>query len=96
MQAQSAHNCRAAGAAAARAVLAELDYVTTKLNNGGLFSPNHMWAAVVDSDGVLCAVAKTQSDGDANVWPGSRSIAIAKADTANDFSNNLLALSVEQ
>jgi len=56
--------------------------------NGGLFSPNRMWSAVVDRRGVLCSVIVT---GDA--WPGSRSIAIAKASTANDFSNSALALS---
>jgi len=57
--------------------------------NGGLFSPNRMWSAVVDRQGVLCSVI--QSDPDA--WPGSRSIAIAKASTANDFSNSKTALS---
>ncbi len=58
-------------------------------NNGGLFNhPNQMWSAVVDRFGVLCSVIKT---GDA--WPGSRDIAIAKASTANDFSNQLFALS---
>lgn len=56
--------------------------------NGGIFTPNMMWAAVVDRNGVLCGTAKV---GDA--WPGSRAIAIAKAETANDFSNNKLALS---
>lgn len=56
--------------------------------NGGLFSPNRMWSAVVDRQGVLCSVVVT---GDA--WPGSRQIAIAKASTANDFSNSALALS---
>jgi len=56
--------------------------------NGGLFHPNLMWSAVVDRSGVLCSVLKT---GDA--WPGSRAIAIAKAETANDFSNSSLALS---
>jgi uncharacterized protein GlcG (DUF336 family) len=56
--------------------------------NGGLFSPNRMWSAVVDRKGVLCSVIVT---GDA--WPGSRAIAIAKASTANDFSNDALALS---
>src|SRR5215813_9011163 len=56
--------------------------------NGGLFSPNRMWSAVVDRRGVLCSVIVT---GDA--WPGSRSIAIAKASTANDFSNDAFALS---
>ncbi len=56
--------------------------------NGGLFKPNLMWSAVVDRAGVLCSVIKT---GDA--WPGSRAIAMAKAGTANDFSNLNLSLS---
>jgi uncharacterized protein GlcG (DUF336 family) len=56
--------------------------------NGGIFSPNLMWSAVVDRSGTLCSVIKT---GDA--WPGSRAIAMAKAETANDFSNQKLALS---
>ena len=56
--------------------------------NGGLFGPNRMWSAVVDRKGTLCSVIVT---GDA--WPGSRAIAIAKASTANDFSNDALALS---
>ncbi len=55
-------------------VLGQLASVV-KLSNGGLFSPNLMWAAVVDRQGVLCGV--TRSDPDA--WPGSRDIAIAKA-----------------
>jgi uncharacterized protein GlcG (DUF336 family) len=63
------------------------------LNNGAIFGqilpgPNRMWSAVVDRHGVRCSVIKT---GDA--WPGSRAIAIAKASTANDFSNDALALS---
>jgi uncharacterized protein GlcG (DUF336 family) len=57
--------------------------------NGGLFKPNRMWSAVVDRQGVLCSVVRSNTD----AWPGSRSIAIAKASTANDFSNNKLALS---
>jgi uncharacterized protein GlcG (DUF336 family) len=57
-------------------------------HNGGLFKPNLMWSAIVDRNGVLCSLEK---DGDA--WPGSRAIAIAKAATANDFSNVKLALS---
>jgi uncharacterized protein GlcG (DUF336 family) len=69
-------------------VLSQLASVV-KLKNGGLFSPNKMWAAVVDRQGVLCGV--TRSDPDA--WPGSRDIAIAKATTANGFSSNELALS---
>ncbi len=57
-------------------------------HNGGLFSPNRMWSAVVDRAGTLCSVIVT---GDA--WPGSRAIAIAKATTANGFSNDAFALS---
>src|SRR5215472_12539009 len=57
--------------------------------NGGLFKPNRMWSAIVDREGTLCSV--TRSDTDA--WPGSRSIAIAKASTANNFSNDKTALS---
>ena len=56
--------------------------------NGGLFSPNMMWSAIVDREGTLCNVIRT---GDA--WPGSRAIAIAKATTANGFSNVKLPLS---
>ena len=42
-----------------------------KLQNGGIFTPNRMWSAVVDREGHLCAVDVV---GDA--WPGSRAIAI--------------------
>ena len=56
--------------------------------NGGIFKPNRMWSAVVDRSGKLCSVIKIY-----DAWPGSRAIAIAKAGTANDFSNSGLALS---
>lgn len=69
-------------------VLGQLSSVVL-LQNGGLFTPNKMWAAVVDRQGVLCAVIRSNSD----AWPGSRDIAIAKAFTANAFSNSQLALS---
>lgn len=60
--------------------------------NGGIFKPNRMWSAVVDRQGRLCSIINTDAtNGDA--WPGSRAIAIAKAETANDFSNSQLALS---
>ena len=65
----------------------QLAVVVTQ-NNGGIFNPNRMWSAVVDRQGRLCSVIKI---GDA--WPGSRSISIAKATTANGFSNDGLALS---
>jgi uncharacterized protein GlcG (DUF336 family) len=57
--------------------------------NGGLFTPNRMWSAIVDRQGRLCSILSSSPD----AWPGSRAIAIAKASTANDFSNNKLALS---
>jgi uncharacterized protein GlcG (DUF336 family) len=69
-------------------VLGQLASVV-QLSNGGLFSPNRMWAAVVDRQGVLCGVRRSDPD----AWPGSRDIAIAKAFTANAFSGHTLALS---
>jgi len=63
------------------------------LNNGGVFNPNMMWLAIVDRAGTLCLVIKSQSGPSPDPWPGSRDIAIAKATTANAFSNNQKALS---
>jgi len=59
---------------------------------GGLFNGTRMWVAVVNRDGKLCAVANSQDD-PSQVWPGSQSIAKAKAYTANAFSLDSLALS---
>lgn len=59
--------------------------------NGGLGF--HMWASAVNSDGVVCAVAKS-GDGLNSQWLGSRVISAQKAYTANAFSlDNGLALS---
>jgi uncharacterized protein GlcG (DUF336 family) len=52
----------------------------------------HMWASVVNRDGVVCAVAFTGSDR-GEQWPGSRVISAQKANTANAFSLPGLALS---
>ena len=68
--------------------LAQQLAVIVKENNGGIFKPNAMWATVVNRAGDVCVVAKV---GDA--WPGSRLISAAKANTANAFSNDRLALS---
>ena len=58
--------------------------------NGGLGF--HMWATVVDRDGVVCAVVFTGGDrGDQ--WPGSRVISAQKANAANAFSLPKFALS---
>lgn len=52
----------------------------------------NMWATVVDRDGIVCAVAFSGSDR-GEQWPGSRVISAQKANTANSFSLNGLALS---
>ena len=57
--------------------------------NGGIFKPNRMWSAIVDRTGQICSVINSDND----PWPGSRAITIAKATTANAFSNSGLALS---
>ncbi len=59
-------------------------------DNGG-FGFN-MWGAVVNRDGVVCAVAYTGDDR-GEQWPGSRVIAAQKANTANAFSLPGFALS---
>lgn len=52
-------------------------------SNGGL--DNHMWVAAVDRQGIVRAVCHS-GDQLGDQWPGSRAIAIAKANTANAFS----------
>jgi uncharacterized protein GlcG (DUF336 family) len=52
-------------------------------SNGGL--DNNEWAAVVNRDGIVCAVAFS-GDKAGDQWPGSRAIAAEKANTANAFS----------
>ena len=51
-----------------------------------------MWATIVDRDGIVCAVAFSGIDRGAQ-WPGSRVISAQKANTANAFSLQGLALS---
>jgi uncharacterized protein GlcG (DUF336 family) len=59
---------------------------------GGLNHGKFMWAALVNRNGELCALAVSTDDA-AATWPGSRGIAIAKASTANAFSSDTSALS---
>jgi uncharacterized protein GlcG (DUF336 family) len=59
-------------------------------NNGGF--DLDMWGAIVNRDGIVCAVAFTGSDR-GRQWPGSRVIAAQKANTANAFSLPGLSLS---
>ena len=58
--------------------------------NGGL--GNQEWAAVVDRDGIVCAVVFSGPTRSVE-WPGSRLIAAEKANTANAFSGPNFALS---
>lgn len=58
--------------------------------NGG-FETN-MWATVVDRNGVICAIARSD-DTYGNQWPGSRVVSAQKASAANAFSLPTLALS---
>src|ERR1700744_3333896 len=59
-------------------------------SNGSL--DNHMWAAVVDRSGVVQAVCYSGA-GLGDQWPGSRAIAIEKANTANALSLPAFAFS---
>lgn len=59
---------------------------------GGLFHGERMWGAVVNRNGEICSFAASTDD-PTQVWPGSQSIAKAKAFTANAFSLDTLALS---
>jgi uncharacterized protein GlcG (DUF336 family) len=54
----------------------------TKDETSGL--NNHMWATIVDRDGIVCAVAFSGKDRFSQ-WPGSRVISAQKANTANAF-----------
>jgi len=45
----------------------------------------HMWATVVNRDGIVCAIAFSGTDRGAQ-WPGSRVISAQKASTANSFN----------
>jgi len=68
---------------------AALKTVVAEENGGFGF---HMWATIVDRDGVVLAVVYSgQARGDQ--WPGSRVISAQKANTANAFSLPELALS---
>ena len=58
--------------------------------NGGM--GNQEWGAVVNRDGIICAVVFTGPTRAAQ-WPGSRLVAAMKANTANAFSIQDFALS---
>lgn len=58
--------------------------------NGGM--GNQEWAAVVNRDGIVCAIVYSGSSR-SDQWPGSRVIAAEKASTANALSGRDYALS---
>lgn len=58
--------------------------------NGGM--GNQEWAALVNRDGVVCAIVFSGTSR-ADEWPGSRVIAASKASTANGLSGRDYALS---
>jgi len=60
------------------ALVAAVSAETSGLNN-------HMWATIVNRDGIVCAVAFSGTDRSAE-WPGSRVISAQKANTANAFN----------
>lgn len=59
---------------------------------GGLFHGRAEWGAIVNRKGQICAVVPP-SDSAGGYWPGSRTIAMAKAFTANGFSTDTLPFS---
>ncbi len=61
---------------------AALDKATAEEKSG---LNNHMWATVVDKDGVVCAVAFSGSDRGAQ-WAASRVISAQKANTASSLA----------
>ncbi|MEO8179300.1 MAG: heme-binding protein [Deltaproteobacteria bacterium] len=82
--AQAQENTAGCGELPNQAVLAGvLKEVVHGDTNGG--AGNEMWGATVNRNGFVCSVAFSGADR-ADQFPGSRSIAAAKANTANAFS----------
>lgn len=72
--------------------------VPAKAEAGGFMHGKNEWAAVVNREGELCAIAvaataQPQVDDKAAAWPGSKAIAKAKAFTANAFSSDSTPMS---
>lgn len=75
---------------ALKAALKKVVVVGDSQANGGLAM--NMWASMVARDGTVCAVAFSGS-GWQDQWLGSRVISAQKANTANAFSLNTIAIS---
>ena len=76
-----------------KAALASARAAVSEAPNRGFNLP--MWGTVVNRDGRVCAVVFT-GGAVGDQWPGSRVISAQKANTANAFSLNGLALSTAQ
>ncbi len=76
-------------AAKVRAALVEIVKQGPHANSG---LGNHGWAAVVNRDGIVCAVVFSGPDRGAQ-WPGARLVAAEKASTANAMSTPDFAVS---
>jgi uncharacterized protein GlcG (DUF336 family) len=95
----TAHDSARAEAAADCSALPNANNIASLLKRaadsgqaGGLFGGRAEWAATVNRKGQICSVV-APSDSAGGYWPGSRSIAMAKAFTANGFSTDTAAMS---
>lgn len=69
-----------------------LKIVPGEIEAGGLASGKAEWAALVNRDGRLCAIAASMPD-PSQAWVGSQAVAKAKAFTANAFSTDVVPMS---
>jgi uncharacterized protein GlcG (DUF336 family) len=69
-----------------------LKVVPDELEAGGLAKGKAEWGAIVNRQGVLCAIAVSMPD-PAQAWPGSQAVAKAKAYTANAYSTDAVPMS---
>ena len=88
-QAQDKHQCPV-GHDKLQQVLKQSVKASGGPDNGGL--PVNEWAAVVNRDGVVCAVAFSGNK-PTDQWLGSRAIAVEKANTVNAFGLDTFAIS---
>ncbi|MDB4990663.1 MAG: hypothetical protein JWN04_5841 [Myxococcaceae bacterium] len=69
-----------------------LKVVPDESEAGGLANGKGEWAAIVNRQGVLCAIAVSLPD-PAMAWPGSQAVAKSKAYTANGYSTDVVPMS---
>jgi uncharacterized protein GlcG (DUF336 family) len=69
-----------------------LKVVPDESEAGGMANGKAEWGAVVNRQGMLCAIAVSMPD-PAEAWPGSQAVAKAKAFTANAYSTDTVPMS---